>query len=101
MVRSKTTYPTKYKSFCKLLMEARKTSGLSQAVVSKKLKKKHQSFMSKVEGGERVLDFIEALELFKILKVDILKFISDLEELEKLSKEKRKKKVSTLEPLVK
>lgn len=53
----------------KELRAARLRSGLTQAEVSAKLGRP-QSFASKVEAGERKLEFIEALVLCEILGLD-------------------------------
>ncbi|MCD6149999.1 helix-turn-helix transcriptional regulator [bacterium] len=59
---SKSIYSSKYKLVLQNLYEARQESGLTQIDVAKKLNKP-QSFVSKVERGERRLDIVE-LEMF-------------------------------------
>ncbi len=58
----KTIHSTKYKKVLHNLIKARQEAGLTQVDVAKKLKKP-QSFISKVERGERRLDVVE-LEMF-------------------------------------
>jgi transcriptional regulator with XRE-family HTH domain len=60
------------------LIEARRRSGITQEGLALKLQKP-QSFVSKYECGERGLDFIETLEIGKILGFDILEFIKTLD----------------------
>ncbi len=67
-------YSKKYRNVIQNLQKARRESGLTQVEVAKKLKKP-QSFVSKVERGERRLDVVE-LEMFaKLYKKDINKFL--------------------------
>ena len=58
-----------------MIVEARKASGLTQVEIARALGKP-QSYISKVELGERRLDFAEFLELANVIGVDIVKFIS-------------------------
>ena len=67
-------YSKKYRNVVENLQKARKESGLTQIEVAKKLRKP-QSFVSKVERGERRLDVVE-LEMFaKLYKKDLNKFL--------------------------
>lgn len=54
-----------YREFLKRLRQARADAKLTQTSVAKKLRKP-QSFMAKIESGERRLDFIEVQRLAKI-----------------------------------
>ncbi len=58
----KTIHSSKYKTVLQNLIKARQESGLTQVDVAEKIKKP-QSFVSKVEHGERRLDVVE-LEMF-------------------------------------
>ena len=58
----KTIHSSKYKTVLRNLIKARQESDLTQVDVAEKLKKP-QSFVSKVERGERRLDVVE-LEMF-------------------------------------
>ncbi len=74
----KSIYSEKHKKLCRLLVEARKKAGLTQQDLADKISKP-QSFVAKVEGGERRLDVIELMEIAAILSLDIrtvLKVIS-------------------------
>jgi len=57
-----------------LLIEARKGADLTQAELSRRLKRP-QSFVSKYERGERRLDVVEFGEVAKALCVDALRFL--------------------------
>ncbi|NCN22372.1 helix-turn-helix transcriptional regulator, partial [Candidatus Falkowbacteria bacterium] len=57
------------------LKTARLNAGLKQEDVAAKLKKP-QSYISKIERGERRVDAAELKELAKILKKDINYFLS-------------------------
>jgi transcriptional regulator with XRE-family HTH domain len=56
-----------YRDFLKRLRKAREEVGLLQSDVAKKLGKP-QSYISKVESGERRIDFIELKKLSMIYK---------------------------------
>lgn len=51
-------YRQRYSEFLAKLRKARQQAGLSQVAVARRLGQ-HQSFVSKVESGERRLDVIE------------------------------------------
>ncbi len=74
----KLIYSEKHKKLCRLLTEARKKSGLTQQDVADKIGRP-QSFVAKIEGGERRLDVIELMEIAGLISLDIriiLKVIS-------------------------
>ncbi|MEL7040491.1 MAG: helix-turn-helix transcriptional regulator [Pseudomonadota bacterium] len=60
-----------------MLIAARKNAGHTQAEVAKMLGE-HQSFVSRLESGERRVDVIEFIELCDLLRVDASKVIRDL-----------------------
>jgi transcriptional regulator with XRE-family HTH domain len=60
---------TRYSFALLKLKKARKTAGLTQADMSRLLKKP-QSFISKIENGERMLDIIEMKHIAKLCKID-------------------------------
>lgn len=62
-----TEYRVKYDRLLRKLRTAREQAGLTQAEVAKALGKA-QSFLSKVESGERRLDFIELQELCRLYR---------------------------------
>ena len=64
-----------------LLINARKSTNLTQTELSKRLNKP-QSYVSKYERGERRLDVIEFLEVSQALNIDPLVLIKELIDLE-------------------
>ncbi len=66
----KTIHSEKQSKLCALLVKAREKAGMTQTALAKKLGKP-QSFVAKLEGGERRLDVIEFLEIAKHLKIDV------------------------------
>lgn len=71
---SKSIYSKEYKNTIEKLKKARIEIGLKQEEVAKKLKKP-QSYISKIERGERRIDVAELQELAKIYKKEINFFI--------------------------
>jgi len=63
--------------FCALLTEARQSAGLRQVDVAKRIGR-HQSYMAKVEQGERRLDVVEFLELTRAIGADPVKIVRKL-----------------------
>ena len=59
------TYRHRYAQFLGRLKPARREVGLTQVEVAKKLKRP-QSFVSKIESGERRVDVVELSDLAKI-----------------------------------
>jgi len=71
----KSIHSKEYKNIIEKLKMARLNAGLKQEDVASKLKKP-QSYISKIERGERRVDVAELKELAKILKKDISYFIN-------------------------
>lgn len=71
---AKSIYTNEYKKVVKKLKEARAKVGLTQVDVSQKLKKP-QSYVSKIERGERRIDVAELSILAKIYKKPLDYFI--------------------------
>jgi len=71
---SKSVYTKDYKAIINRLKQARVDIGLSQQAVADKLGKP-QSYVSKIESGERRLDVAEAKKFAEIYKKDISYFI--------------------------
>jgi len=71
-------YTHQYRRLRALLTEARKTAGLTQVELSVQLDRP-QSFVSKVERGERRLDVIEFLEMARVLRLDVVAFLHQLD----------------------
>jgi transcriptional regulator with XRE-family HTH domain len=60
-----------------MLVEARRESGLTQVQLAERLSRP-QSFVSKVERGERRLDVVEFLELAQAIGIDPFAFLKTL-----------------------
>ena len=71
---SKSVYSKDYKNIIERLKKARIEVGLSQQAVADKLDKP-QSYISKIESGERRLDIAEMKRIAEIYKKDISYFI--------------------------
>lgn len=69
-------YRRKYQYFLGKLRQARSDADLSQLEVAKLLGKP-QSFISKIETGERRLDFVELQELAKLYRKPISYFMEE------------------------
>ena len=61
----KSLFSPRYDAFLRLLKEARNSAGLSQADAAKKLGRP-QSFLSKIENGERRVDVVELIEFCEV-----------------------------------
>ena len=66
-----------YETLYQVLIDARQTSGLTQAEVASKLSRP-QSFVSKYEQGERRLDVIEFVAVCHALDVDPLSILKTI-----------------------
>jgi len=71
---AKSIYTNEYKNVVKKLRKARNDAGLMQVDIAKKLKKP-QSYISKIERGERRVDIAELSILAKIYKKSLDYFI--------------------------
>ncbi|MGD9724844.1 MAG: multiprotein-bridging factor 1 family protein [Alphaproteobacteria bacterium] len=71
---AKAKFSPAYNRLRTLLIAAREDAGLRQIDVARKLRR-NQSFVSKVESGERRLDVVEFLEFAKASSADPLKII--------------------------
>ena len=60
------------------LIAARKANALSQQALADKVGRP-QSFIAKIERGERYVDLVEFLVLARILKIDIVDLIAAIE----------------------
>ena len=74
----KSAFTRRHKRFRRLLVKARRSSGLTQVALATKLGRP-QSFVSKFEQGERRLDVIEFLDVARALKVDPLLILADVD----------------------
>jgi len=73
----KSPFSKQYELFLESLRKARKNAGLTQEGLAKSLGES-QSFISKVERGERRLDVIELRAFCRALKVPFPAFVSRL-----------------------
>lgn len=74
---AKSVFTAEYDRFRQLLIEARKAAGLTQAELATKLARP-QSFVSKVERGERRLDVVEFFEVARAIGIDPIDFLKKL-----------------------
>ena len=72
-----TQHTAKYQRLLKALRSARLEAGMKQADVARKLDRP-QSFISKVESGERRVDVIELAELCRLYNQKLVTFIQGL-----------------------
>ncbi|MGJ4745094.1 helix-turn-helix domain-containing protein [Leptospira sp. SA-E8] len=91
---AKTIYTEEYKIFQKLLKKAREEAGLTQVDVAEALKAP-QSFISKIEAGDRRIDVIEFWNLAKLYKKPVDFFFKFDDKSELKSKKKSLKAAST------
>lgn len=84
MQKSNFTYT--YKLIIERLKAARAKSGLTQIDVATKLGTT-QSFVSKIENGERRLDVVEMLKLADLYKIDTNKLLKDIAKPQKLEQD--------------
>ncbi len=73
----KSLFSPDHRRLCELLIAARRSAGLTQEVVAKRLDKP-QSFVAKYENGERRIDVIELIRIAKALDSDPLKIVAEL-----------------------
>lgn len=73
-----TVHSKKYAQLRARLIEARKSAGLTQVDLAGVLKR-HQSFVSKYENGERRIDPIELIEIARAIGFDPADLIRDLD----------------------
>jgi len=66
---AKTIRSSGHEALCGALVAARKSAGLTQADLAKELKC-HQSFVARIESGERRIDVIELVVLARALGTD-------------------------------
>lgn len=74
---AKSTHTARYKKLRDLLVAARRDAGLTQAEVASALNKP-QSYVSKVESGERRIDPVELLDFLSVMGADEVRFIRSL-----------------------
>jgi transcriptional regulator with XRE-family HTH domain len=74
----KTIYTDEYAAVLRLLREAREAAGVTQVELAERLKQS-QSFVSKVERGDRRLDIIQLRTICQVLGVSLPAFVDRLE----------------------
>jgi len=74
----KSLYRPEYDTFLRLLRETRIAAGLTQRQVAERLGRP-QSFVSKVESGERRCDVVELWDMCSAVGVDPLEFAREFE----------------------
>ncbi len=74
----KSTYSVQYKRLIRSLRDARKSQGITQADLAKRLKRP-QSFVAKYEQCERRLDVVEFLTVAKAIGVDAIPLIQAIQ----------------------
>jgi transcriptional regulator with XRE-family HTH domain len=75
--RAKSTHSATYRALLEALKEARATAGFTQAEVARQLRRP-QSYVSKVESGERRVDVIELADLCRLYGLDLCQFLRGL-----------------------
>lgn len=75
---TKSVFTRKHDRFRQMLVQSRKQSGLTQMQLAKRLSRP-QSFVSKVERGERRLDVVEFLEVAKAIGADAVALLKALD----------------------
>lgn len=74
----KSIYSGEYQRLLELLVQARKDAKITQEQLAARLKRP-QSFVSKVERGERRLDVVEFLKISRLIKADPYKLLQKAE----------------------
>jgi DNA-binding XRE family transcriptional regulator len=73
----KTLGSARHKALIELLIAKREAAGMTQAELAKKLGE-YQSFVARLESGQRRVDVVEFLELADILEFDAAKALRSL-----------------------
>jgi transcriptional regulator with XRE-family HTH domain len=74
---TKSVFTRKHERLRQLLVAARKEAHLTQAELARRLSRP-QSFVSKVERGERRLDVVEFFEVAQVIGIDAYTFLRTL-----------------------
>lgn len=74
----KSIYSQEYELFLTLLRKAREEKGLTQTDLAARLGES-QSFVSKVERGERRIDIVELRAFCNAIGIDLPKFVAKIE----------------------
>lgn len=84
---SKSLGSPRHKALIALLVEKREAAGLTQAQLAEKLGE-YQSFVARLESGQRRVDVVEFLELATVLQFDPSAALRKLDAAEKLDRSK-------------
>lgn len=74
----KSIYTEEYAVMLALLREARVEAGLTQVQLAERLEQS-QSFVAKVEGGDRRLDLVQLRTILEVLGKTLPEFVASLE----------------------
>jgi transcriptional regulator with XRE-family HTH domain len=74
----KSIYTRDYAVLLRLLKQARERAGITQVQLAKRLKQS-QSFVSKMERGDRRLDVVQLRTICQIYGSSLLEFVTQLE----------------------
>jgi transcriptional regulator with XRE-family HTH domain len=74
----KSTFTREYAALCRLLRETRERAGLTQVEIAEKIGET-QSYVSKVERGERRLDLVQLQVFCRALQTTLSGFVADFE----------------------
>jgi transcriptional regulator with XRE-family HTH domain len=77
----KTLQSAKHKALIELLVAKREAVGLTQAEMAKSLGE-YQSFVARLESGQRRVDIVEYLTISKVLNLDPLKALAKIDTIE-------------------
>jgi transcriptional regulator with XRE-family HTH domain len=74
----KSTFTREYAALCRLLRETRERAGITQVEVAEKIGET-QSYVSKVERGERRLDIVQLQAFCRAMKTTLSAFVAEFE----------------------
>jgi len=74
---AKAKFSAAYDHLRSLLVKARESAGLRQEDVARRLKRP-QSYVSKIELGERRLDVVEYIEFARAIEADAIRILSQV-----------------------
>jgi transcriptional regulator with XRE-family HTH domain len=70
----KNTFTPEHQALCEVLLQVRREAGVTQVELAARLKR-DQTFISKYEKGERMLDVIEVRKVCNALGMPLEKFV--------------------------
>ncbi len=74
---AKSIYSRRHERLCELLIEARIDAGYTQQGIADRIGKP-QSYIAKIEGGERRLDVIEFIEICEAIGADSANIVNSI-----------------------